>query len=159
MNVNRFAALILTVVLAVPAAAYAVPLTDTITNPPPDTRVGEYSPDAGGHCRGDDVSNWGVCYKEYSPDKDNKCRDGDALNIEHKCRDGRVFAHDPCYDGPQNKYDKAACEAQEAAKAEQDRKNAEQLAAAEAAAHRKRMLECDKQPTMLGVLYCRFDNN
>jgi hypothetical protein len=152
---NCFLALALATVLLAPATAHA----DDFYHPQPNTSVGEYAPDANGKCRGDDDSSGGVCAKNYSPDKDGKCREGDALNINNMCRDGRVFAHDPCYDGPQNKYDKAACEKQEAAKAEQDKKDAEQLAAAKIEDHRKRMVECDKQPTMLGVLYCRFDNN
>ena len=52
----------------------------------------------------------------YAPDKDSQCHEGDALNTFNQCCDGAVFAHDPCYQGPKNQFDKAACDMQNAAR-------------------------------------------
>ena len=135
-----------------PIAAHA----DDLYDYHPDTSVGEYSPMQMATVAGTMFPIGTSASRNIRRIKTASA--ARATRSIYKCRDARVCAY-LGDDGPQNKYDKAACEVQEAAKAEQDKKYAEQLAVAKAEDHRKRMIECDKQPTMLGVLYCRFDNN
>ena len=79
------------------------------TDPPPDASKGEQAPDANGKCGPKFIMRFSVCRKNYEPDVDDKCDEGDSLDADGRCQYGAVFAWDPCYRGPMNKYDEVAC--------------------------------------------------
>lgn len=105
----------------------------------------------------------------HAPDANGKCQDiyvPDSLNVcslpahfsggglPHDSIDARP--PDPCDTGPHNHYDRARCDAKQA---EETRRFEAAEAKAKADAHTARMVACDKLPTWLGALACRFDSN
>jgi hypothetical protein len=92
----------------------------------------------------------------YAPDKDGKCQAGDALNTLNRCRDGAVFAQDPCYSGPKNQFNQASCDKQIAEKAASDARYEAQAEASKAQDRQNNLNACNKLPTTYGVMMCRW---